>query len=83
MASKKEPFETKVVNTEREVGALLLVHTEHVHLRRADVSCKRGNVGTGASNVIETVVSALRRKLERPADMIETVRGVGYRAARF
>jgi len=32
--------------------------------------------------VIETVVSALRRKLGRHAGMIETVRGVGYRAAR-
>ena len=36
----------------------------------------------GGSNVIETVVSALRRKLGRHAGMIETVRGVGYRAAR-
>ena len=38
---------------------------------------------TGGSNVIETVISALRRKLGRHAGMIETVRGVGYRASRL
>jgi hypothetical protein len=37
---------------------------------------------TGGSNVIETVVSALRRKLGRHAAMIETVRGLGYRVVR-
>ena len=40
-----------------------------------------GTDWTGGSNVIETVVSALRRKLGRHAALIETVRGVGYRAA--
>jgi hypothetical protein len=34
---------------------------------------------TGGSNVIEVVVSALRRKLGDRADALETVRGVGYR----
>jgi DNA-binding winged helix-turn-helix (wHTH) protein len=34
---------------------------------------------TGGSNVIEAVVSALRRKLGRRAGALETVRGVGYR----
>jgi hypothetical protein len=38
-----------------------------------------GTDWTGGSNVIETVVSGLRRKLGRHAGMIETVRGVGYR----
>ncbi len=33
----------------------------------------------GGSNVIEAVVRSLRRKLDHRADMIETVRGVGYR----
>ncbi len=33
----------------------------------------------GPSNVIETVVSSLRRKLGERAWMVETVRGVGYR----
>jgi DNA-binding response OmpR family regulator len=34
---------------------------------------------TGGSNVVEVVVSALRRKLGAHAGAIETVRGVGYR----
>ena len=34
---------------------------------------------TGGSNVIEVVVSAVRRKLGERADALETVRGVGYR----
>ena len=34
---------------------------------------------TGGSNVIETVVSGLRRKLGDRAPALETVRGVGYR----
>ena len=33
----------------------------------------------GGSNVLEAVVRSLRRKLDHRADMIETVRGVGYR----
>ena len=34
---------------------------------------------TGGSNVVEVVVSSLRRKLGDDAGTIETVRGVGYR----
>ena len=33
----------------------------------------------GGSNVVDVVVSALRRKLGDRADTLETVRGVGYR----
>jgi Transcriptional regulatory protein, C terminal/AAA ATPase domain len=47
--------------------------------RRAILRDVWGTDWTGGSNVIETVVSALRRKLGRHADMIETVRGLGYR----
>jgi len=50
--------------------------------RRAILRDVWGTDWTGGSNVIETVVSALRRKLGRHAGMIETVRGVGYRAGR-
>ena len=50
--------------------------------RRAILRDVWGTDWTGGSNVIETVVSALRRKLGRHGAMIETVRGVGYRAAR-
>ena len=50
--------------------------------RRAILRDVWGTDWTGGSNMIETVVSALRRKLGRHAAMIETVRGVGYRAAR-
>ncbi|HSJ43789.1 MAG TPA: winged helix-turn-helix domain-containing protein [Euzebyales bacterium] len=34
------------------------------------------------SNVVDAVVVGLRRKLDRHADLIETVRGVGYRFRR-
>ncbi len=34
---------------------------------------------SGGSNVVEVVVSALRRKLGPHASCLETVRGVGYR----
>jgi hypothetical protein len=50
--------------------------------RRAILRDVWGTDWTGGSNVIETVVSGLRRKLGRHAGMIETVRGVGYRAVR-
>ena len=50
--------------------------------RRAILRDVWGTDWTGGSNVIETVVSALRRKLGRHGAMIETVRGVGYRASR-
>lgn len=50
--------------------------------RRAILRDVWGTDWTGGSNVIETVISGLRRKLGRHAAMIETVRGVGYRAAR-
>jgi DNA-binding response OmpR family regulator len=50
--------------------------------RRAILRDVGGTDWTGGSNVIETVISALRRKLGRHAGMIETVRGIGYRAAR-
>ena len=35
-------------------------------------------IGT-SSNVVEAVVSGMRRKLGVRADVLETVRGVGYR----
>jgi hypothetical protein len=38
---------------------------------------------TGGSNVIEAVVSSLRRKLGERASALETVRGVGYRLRRL
>jgi DNA-binding response OmpR family regulator len=50
--------------------------------RRAILRDVWGTDWTGGSNVIETVISALRRKLGRHASIIATVRGVGYRAAR-
>jgi hypothetical protein len=50
--------------------------------RRAILRDVWGTDWTGGSNVIETVVSSLRRKLGRHAGMIETVRGIGYRAVR-
>jgi two-component system alkaline phosphatase synthesis response regulator PhoP len=50
--------------------------------RRAILRDVWGTDWAGGSNMIETVVSSLRRKLGRHAGMIETVRGIGYRAAR-
>lgn len=50
--------------------------------RRAILRDVWGTEWNGGSNVIETVVSALRRKLGRHAAMIETVRSIGYRATR-
>jgi len=50
--------------------------------RRAILRDVWGTDWTGGSNVIETVISALRRKLGRHAAMIETVRGIGYRIVR-
>jgi DNA-binding response OmpR family regulator len=36
----------------------------------------------GSSNVVDTVVLSLRKKLGQQASAIETVRGVGYRFRR-
>lgn len=38
-----------------------------------------GDSGDGGSNVIDTVVLSLRKKLGEKASVVETVRGVGYR----
>jgi len=38
-----------------------------------------GHSWTGGSNVVQVVMSSLRRKLGSRAECIETVRGVGYR----
>jgi two-component system alkaline phosphatase synthesis response regulator PhoP len=38
-----------------------------------------GTAHGGASNVVDVVVSGLRRKLGEQAPALETVRGVGYR----
>jgi len=38
-----------------------------------------GHEDTGGSNVIETLIRSLRRKLGDRAGMLETVRGLGYR----
>jgi two-component system alkaline phosphatase synthesis response regulator PhoP len=38
-----------------------------------------GHEWTGGSNVVEVVVSGLRKKLGERASSLETVRGVGYR----
>ena len=38
-----------------------------------------GHAWTGGSNVVDVVVSALRRKLRDRAGALETVRGAGYR----
>ena len=35
--------------------------------------------GSGSSNVVDAVVKSLRRKLGDEAELVETVRGFGYR----
>ena len=64
---------------EAEVLAYLQRHEGAAVERAALLRDVWGYDWTGGSNVIEVVISALRRKLGAHAGKIETVRGVGYR----
>lgn len=50
--------------------------------RRAIMEAVWGHDVDTASNVLEAVVKALRKKMGDGAEMIETIRGVGYRFRR-
>lgn len=65
-----------------EFGVLsALLGREGRALGRAELlECVWGTAYTGGSNVVDAVVRTLRRKLGRHAELVETVRGVGYRA---
>ena len=64
---------------EFEVLNLLCQHPGRVVERSALLRDVWGYDDTGGSNVIESVIVSLRRKLGDRATEIETVRGVGYR----
>ena len=64
---------------EAEVLGYLRVREGEAVERAALLRDVWGHEWTGGSNVVEVVVSALRRKLGERAGALETVRGVGYR----
>jgi hypothetical protein len=67
--------------TPREFGVLRTLHERRGAVVRRDVLLEEvwGGGWDGDGNVLESVVSALRRKLGARAGALETVRGVGYR----
>ena len=64
---------------EAEVLAYLQRHAGQTVERAALLRDVWGYDWTGGSNVVEVVISSLRRKLGERAGAIQTVRGVGYR----
>ena len=59
---------------------LLLITHQGIAISRTELLEKVWNIHyDSASNVVDTVVLALRRKLADKADFIQSVRGIGYR----
>ncbi|MBJ7520545.1 MAG: winged helix-turn-helix transcriptional regulator [Solirubrobacteraceae bacterium] len=73
--------EDRVALTQLECDLLAYLHDRAGHaVPRAELLREVwGHQVSGDGNVIEAAVSALRRKLGEHADVVETVRGVGYR----
>jgi hypothetical protein len=71
----------RIALTRLELGLLRYLQQHEGHAVPRDVLLRDvwGYDWTGGSNVIDTVVSGLRRKLGDRAPALETVRGVGYR----
>lgn len=71
----------KVDLTPLENGVLnvLMTYQGNVVSRKALLEQVWGIHYEGASNVVDTIIVSLRRKLAAQSNMIETVRGVGYR----
>jgi DNA-binding response OmpR family regulator len=64
-----------------EFGVMkLLIEREGDPVSREQLLAEVWNIHyDGSSNVVDTVIRALRKKLGERADSIESVRGVGYR----
>jgi DNA-binding response OmpR family regulator len=73
----------EVVLSRLEFGVLeLLVAREGRPTSRSElIRAVWGHDYTGGSNVVDAVVRTLRRKLGEGGDLVQTVRGVGYRLA--
>jgi DNA-binding response OmpR family regulator len=67
--------------TPLEYGVLAYLHARQGRVvERAELLREVwGHSWTGGSNVVDVVVSAVRRKLAGRAGALETVRGAGYR----
>ncbi len=67
--------------TPLEFGVMTLLESRNGEAVARDELLRQvwGHGHEGGSNVVDAVVRGLRRKCGRHADMIETVRGVGYR----
>ena len=71
----------RVALTPLEFGVLRYLHEREGRVVARDELLREvwGHAWTGGSNVVDVVVSALRRKLRDRAGALETVRGAGYR----
>ena len=78
-AEEPGPAIDGLTKLEAEVLAYLRRHEGRPVERAALLRDVWGYDWTGGSNVVEVVVSSLRRKLGDRAGALETVRGVGYR----
>jgi hypothetical protein len=73
----------ELTRLEADLLAYLRAHEGRAVPREALLREVWGHEWTGGSNVIEVVVSGLRKKLGDRAAALETVRGVGYRLRRL
>jgi hypothetical protein len=74
---------TDLSRLEFDVMQLLYEHEGKPVPRRAIMEAVWGHDVDTASNVLEAVVKSLRKKMGDAAEMIETIRGVGYRFRRL
>jgi DNA-binding response OmpR family regulator len=79
LAADVRPAIAGLTKLEAEVLAYLGRHEGRAVERAALLRDVWGYDWTGGSNVVEVVVSSLRRKLGERAGALETVRGVGYK----
>ena len=71
----------RIALTPLEFGVLRYLHEREGRVVAREELLREvwGHAWTGGSNVVDVVVSALRRKLRDRAGALETVRGAGYR----
>jgi len=74
----------RIALTPLEFGVMALLESRSGEAVSRDELLRQvwGHAHEGGSNVVDAVVRGLRRKCGQHADMLETVRGVGYRLRR-
>lgn len=71
--------EISLTSTEFKILTLLALKPGHVYTREQFINSIQGESIFVTGRTIDTHIAGLRKKLGESADMIETIRGIGYR----